>query len=74
MLKKFTRSDLIFTGWFGPVGVAALYYCFYSYEKLHVEEIWTITSLVVFSSVLAHGTTAYPFLKVYQRYGPKIST
>lgn len=65
LLKNMRVKDLLFIGWFGPMGVAALYYCFYSYKKLHMEEIWTITSLVVFSSVVAHGMTGFPFLKKY---------
>ncbi|MFN3404972.1 MAG: cation:proton antiporter [Cytophagaceae bacterium] len=71
LMKGFKFKDLLFIGWFGPIGVAALYYCFYSYKKLHQEEIWTITSLVVFSSVVAHGMTAYPFLKLYSRNNDK---
>ena len=65
LLQGLKMKDVAFMGWFGPIGVAALFYCFYSYKKLHIEEIWTITSLVVFASVVAHGMTAYPLLKRY---------
>jgi NhaP-type Na+/H+ or K+/H+ antiporter len=65
LLHGFKTKDIAFMGWFGPIGVAALFYCFYTYKKLHVEEIWTISSLVVFSSVIVHGLTAYPLLKQY---------
>lgn len=67
LLKDFKLKDRMFMGWFGPMGVAALFYCFFSLQRLQNEEIWTITSLVVFSSVLVHGTTAYPFLRLYSR-------
>lgn len=65
LLREFKAKDVAFMGWFGPVGGAALFYCFYVTQRLHLEEIWTITSLVVFSSVVVHGMTAYPFLKWY---------
>ena len=65
LLKDFKNKDLAFIGWFGPMGAAALFYTFYMYKKLHIEEIWTITSLVVFSSVVVYGVTAFPFLKRY---------
>ena len=63
--KGFRVKDAAFIGWFGPMGVAALFYCFYTYKKLHVEEIWIISSLVVFGSVIVHGMTAYPWLTKY---------
>jgi sodium/hydrogen antiporter len=68
LLADFARKDLAFMGWFGPVGVAALFYSFYVYKKLHIEEVWTISSLVVFGSVIAHGMTAYPLLKQYRKH------
>jgi len=65
LLKEFTTKDLAFIGWFGPMGIAALFYCFLSYDRLHTEIIWTLTSLIVFSSVVVHGMSAYPLLKLY---------
>lgn len=65
LLKGFSLKDAAFIGWFGPIGVAALFYCFYTYKKLQMEEIWIISSLVVFGSVIVHGMTAYPLLKKY---------
>lgn len=66
-LKDFKAKDLAFIGWFGPMGIAALFYCFFSYDRLHIEKIWTFTSLIVFSSVVVHGMSAYPFLKLYSK-------
>jgi sodium/hydrogen antiporter len=71
LLTGFERKDLAFMGWFGPIGVAALFYSFYTYRKLHIEEIWTIGSLVVFGSVIVHGMTAYPLLKLYGKHQNK---
>jgi len=65
LLKGFATKDLAFIGWFGPIGVAALFYCFLHYDQLHTETIWTLTSLIVFSSIVAHGMSAYPLLKMY---------
>ncbi len=59
------KKDLWFIGWFGPVGVAALYYAAVSSEKTGMDSIWNITTLVVFGSVLVHGITCYLFSKKY---------
>lgn len=71
LLKGFNTTDAAFIGWFGPIGVAVLFYCFYSYQKLQMDEIWIISSLIIFSSVVVHGMTAYPFLKLYKKENDK---
>jgi sodium/hydrogen antiporter len=71
LLTSFRVSDLAFMGWFGPIGVAAIFYSLYAFKKLHMEEIWTISSLVVFSSVIAHGMSAFPLLKLYGKHQKK---
>lgn len=61
------RRDALFLGWFGPVGAAALYYATFSLRETGVEEAWTVGSLVIFASVVAHGLTATPFARLYGR-------
>lgn len=66
-LPQFKRRffDSMLIGWFGPIGVAALYYAIMAEEKTLVEEVWIITSLVVFSSTIIHGVTSLPAGKLY---------
>lgn len=59
--------DVLFAGWFGPIGIAALFYAMVAYRIVGHESIWGIVSLVIASSVLIHGITATPFTKIYGR-------
>jgi sodium/hydrogen antiporter len=61
------RRDALFLGWFGPIGVAALYYALYAAERTGATEPWTIATLVVAVSVIAHGVTATPLTHLYGR-------
>jgi NhaP-type Na+/H+ or K+/H+ antiporter len=60
-----TRPDKLFLGWFGPIGVAALYYALHLKEQTGDEVIWHATSLVIVASVLIHGVTSILGLKLY---------
>jgi sodium/hydrogen antiporter len=60
-------KDVLFLGWFGPIGAAALYYAAFSYRETGIEEAWTVGSLVICASVLVHGITATPLTKLYGR-------
>ena len=64
--KKF--GDLLIMGWFGPIGVAALYYALLSHENTGLDLVWTIPSLLVFSSTIAHGLSSVPFQEIYYRH------
>lgn len=57
--------DALFLGWFGPIGAAALYYATFSLRETGIEEVWTIGSLIIYASVLAHGMTATWLTKLY---------
>jgi NhaP-type Na+/H+ or K+/H+ antiporter len=63
------RGDALFLGWFGPVGVAALYYSTLAVRETGVEAAWTVGSLVICASILAHGVTATPLSRLYGRSG-----
>lgn len=53
------RRDAVFLGWFGPVGVSALFYLTYSGEEGARDwRLWAAGSLVVVLSTVAHGVTA----------------
>jgi NhaP-type Na+/H+ or K+/H+ antiporter len=60
--------DVLFAGWFGPVGVAAFYYSQFSMIQTGIEELWPIVSLVICVSIILHGITATYFTKLYGRY------
>lgn len=63
--KKF--STLI-VGWFGPIGVATLYYAIHMKEKGAMDEVWIIPCLMVVASTVVHGFTSIPLEKLYHRY------
>ena len=55
-----TQGDALFIGWFGPIGIAALFYAMLALSKVENGEVWVITSAIITSSILAHGVTATP--------------
>lgn len=57
--------DALFLEWFGPIGVAALYYANLARRETGAEAAWVVSSLIVCVSVLAHGVTPTPFTKLY---------
>jgi NhaP-type Na+/H+ or K+/H+ antiporter len=61
------RRDALFLGWFGPIGVAALFYATLSLHRVGLDEAWTAGTLVITASVVVHGLTATPFSKWYGR-------
>ncbi|WP_373058384.1 cation:proton antiporter [Zunongwangia sp. H14] len=63
IIPKFRKklNDVLVMGWFGPIGVAALYYALHAKEKTSVEEVWIIPTLMVFASTIVHGITSLPF-------------
>lgn len=53
--------DAAFLGWFGPIGVSAVFYLTHSEEQgVNDSLLWAGGSLVVAASTLAHGITAAP--------------
>jgi sodium/hydrogen antiporter len=65
-LGKQTK-DVLFLGWFGPIGAAALYYAAFSFRETGIEEAWVVGSLIICASVLVHGVSATPLTKLYVR-------
>jgi len=58
-------SEGLFTGWFGPVGAAAVFYATFAVREHGHEVVWTHASLVVFASVVLHGVSATPLTRAY---------
>jgi NhaP-type Na+/H+ or K+/H+ antiporter len=61
------RRDRAFLGWFGPLGVAAIYYATLAetYDIPEKETVFAATTLAVVVSVVAHGVTATPAVLRY---------
>lgn len=57
-------------GWFGPIGISALYYGLFIARETGSDVAWIAGSLLVAASVVVHGVTAAPVAKWYgQHYG-----
>ncbi len=62
------RADAAFLGWFGPIGVSALFYLALEAERLRVDPVVLAAgSLVVAASTVVHGITAAPGRVLYRR-------
>ena len=60
--------DAVFLGWFGPIGVSALFYLTFSHaEGVTDPRLWAAGSLLVATSTLAHGVTSAPGRRAYER-------
>lgn len=68
-----TWPDALFVGWFGPLGIAALYYAAYLRGETGNEDIWVVASLVICASIVVHGITATPFSHWYARVSPEVA-
>ncbi|MDP9475387.1 MAG: cation:proton antiporter [Actinomycetota bacterium] len=60
--------DGLFLGWFGPIGVAALFYATLAEHQAGMHEAWVVGSLVISVSVLVHGMSAAPLTRLYGRH------
>ena len=67
-------ADAAFAGWFGPIGVAAIYYATLSTRELATDTGWVVGSLVIAASVLAFGVTTTPLTEYYGREAGKRSS
>lgn len=63
------RRDALFLGWFGPIGVAALFYANLALHETGAREVWVVASLVITASIVAHGASAAPLTRLYGRRG-----
>jgi sodium/hydrogen antiporter len=60
-----TYADAAFAGWFGPLGVAALYYVASVHHQVELPELWPLVSFLVSGSIFIHGLSAMPLSHVY---------
>ena len=60
--------DAVFLGWFGPIGVSAMFYLSFSEEEGVTDpRLWAAGTLIVAASTLAHGVSAAPGRRLYRR-------
>lgn len=57
-----------FAGWFGPVGVAAIFYAGLCLRRTGTEEVWLVVALMVCASIVAQSLSATPLTRWYERY------
>jgi sodium/hydrogen antiporter len=63
--------DTLFLGWFGPVGVSALFYLTLEAERIRVApSLLAAGALVVAGSTAAHGLTVTAGRHLYRRFSP----
>ncbi|MBX7267686.1 cation:proton antiporter [Micromonospora sp. Llam7] len=60
--------SVAFLGWFGPIGVSALFYLAHSQQAgVRDPRLWVAGSLVVVASTVVHGISATPGRRWYAR-------
>ena len=60
--------DAVFVGWFGPIGVSAVFYLVFSIEEGATDpRVFAAGTLAVAASTLAHGLSALPARRAYAR-------
>lgn len=62
------RRDILFAGWFGPIGVAALLYALQASERSGEPLVWQLGSLLICASVVVHGLSATPLTRLYGHF------
>ncbi len=63
--------EAFFVGWFGPIGISALYYATLAYPRVsagaRLGDVWPAMSLFIAASIVAHGVTATPLTRLLGR-------
>lgn len=59
--------DRAFVSWFGPIGVAALFYAMLSLKHGAADTVWHAAAAVILASAVVHGITATIGTKTYAR-------
>ena len=65
--SRHAPRDLAFMGWFGPVGVAALFYAMLALRETGHALVWHAAAAAILASVAAHGATAAPLTRRHAR-------
>lgn len=65
-----TWSEALFVGWFGPVGVGALFFAAVAHKETHNEHVWAVTTLLVAVTIVLHDLTSTPLSQWLARRVP----
>ncbi|MFV0131937.1 cation:proton antiporter [Streptomyces sp. HMX87] len=69
-----TWRDAVFLGWFGPIGVSALFYLTMEAHRLGADPVVLAAgTLVVAASTVVHGITTSPGLALYRKAADRAS-
>lgn len=65
LLKPFVGQlrrwdEALFVGWFGPVGVGAIFFAAVAHKETHNEHVWPVTTLLVAATIILHDLTSTP--------------
>lgn len=60
--------DSLYLGWFGPLGIAAIYYAALAHSHLHDPLYWHAASALIFASIMIHGVSAAPLSRLYAKH------
>ncbi|MDF1586786.1 cation:proton antiporter domain-containing protein [Marinimicrococcus flavescens] len=69
--RWYPPRELAFLGWFGPVGVAALFYAAHIWERTGEPFVFHAASAVILASIIAHGATAAPLTRLFARHASR---
>jgi NhaP-type Na+/H+ or K+/H+ antiporter len=74
LLKPFvgqfrTWNEALFVGWFGPVGVGALYFAAVAHKETHNERVWPVATLLIAVTLILHDLSATPLSQWLHRRG-----
>jgi len=69
---KLSFISKLFIGWFGPRGIASILYVMVVVQKIHDisghETLYATITLTILLSIILHGLSAKPFVKLYAKY------
>ncbi len=55
-----TGAEALFVGWFGPMGVGALFFAAVAHEETGNPDVWPVATLLIAASIVVHDLTATP--------------
>lgn len=61
LVRQLSRWDeVLYVGWFGPVGVSAFFFPAVPHKETHNERAWAVATLVIAVTIVLHDVTATP--------------
>lgn len=72
-----TKREAVFAGWFGPIGISALFYATLALpaspvagaaaSSAGITAVWPVTTLLIVTSIIAHGTSVTHLTMLFGR-------